>query len=266
MSSLRSLVLTGMIGDWTDNLTRRTGVPPGSIFVTMTSTLLPPSYPLRPVNGGPLPLAQPKHGYWVYEPKLNGWRAWVHPATRRMFNRENEPLSITGNFAPVLDRLQAHAPHLPDWIDVEALSRRVPVGKGSLIILDTPLPQNYDSRQQLLYNVFIGKRGIAIPWAHEQLPPPENELLLFGYTYADAALQADQIRRGLFDTPRDAGQAIDPDLFPTAAWSRLQAVNKALGCELFEGLVAKRMDSLYPLQLRSPTIEFPFWMKHRWAF
>jgi hypothetical protein len=22
----------------------------------------------------------------------------------------------------------------------------------------------------------------------------------------------------------------------------------------------------YPLQLRSPEVEFPFWMKHRWAF
>jgi hypothetical protein len=227
------------------------------------NSVTPPGYPLRPVNGGPLPQAQPKHGLWDYGPKLNGWRAWVHPATRRMFNRENEPLSITKNFAPVLDRLQAHAPHLPDWIDVEALSRRVPVGKGSLIILDTPLPQNYDSRQQLLYNVFIGKRGIAILWAHEQLPPPENELLLFGYTYADAATQEAQLR-GL--NPQPSTLNLDPDLFPTAAWSRLQAVNKALGCELFEGLVAKRMDSLYPLQLRSPTIEFPFWMKHRWAF
>jgi hypothetical protein len=237
----------------------------------MTSTLLPPSYPLRPVNGGPLPLAQPKHGHWVYEPKLNGWRAWVHPATRRMFNRENQPLSITDNFAPVLDRLQAHASHLPDWLDTEALSRRVPVGKGSLIILDTlgsagVPPAIYESRQEVLYNILINERGITIPWAHEQFAPPSNELLMFAYTYADAALQADQIRRGLFDTPRDAGQAIDLDLFPTAAWSRLQAVNKALGCELFEGLVAKRIDSLYPLQLRSPTIEFPFWMKHRWAF
>jgi len=235
------------------------------------SPSFPPSFPLRPVNGGPLHHAQPKHGLWDYGPKLNGWRAWVHPATRRMFNRENEPLSITENFAPVLDRLQTHASHLPDWLDVEALSRRVPVGKGSLIILDTPgsagvPPAIYEARQEVLYNILVNERGIAIPWAHEQFAPPSNELLMFAVTYADAALQADQIRRGLFDTPRDAGQAIDPNLFPTAAWSRLQAVNKALGCELFEGLVAKRIDSLYPLQLRSPTIEFPFWMKHRWAF
>jgi hypothetical protein len=34
----------------------------------------------------------------------------------------------------------------------------------------------------------------------------------------------------------------------------------------FEGLVAKRVDSIYPTRLRSPEIELPFWMKHRWAF
>ena len=38
------------------------------------------------------------------------------------------------------------------------------------------------------------------------------------------------------------------------------------GATYYEGIVAKRADSRYPLQLRSPSIEFPFWMKHRWQF
>ena len=43
-------------------------------------------------------------------------------------------------------------------------------------------------------------------------------------------------------------------------------LNRALGCEFWEGLVAKRNDSIYPRQRRSAELDFPFWMKHRWAF
>ena len=49
-------------------------------------------------------------------------------------------------------------------------------------------------------------------------------------------------------------------------WKRLKAANKAYGCELFEGLVAKRRDSRYPIQLRRADDEFAGWMKHRWSF
>ena len=69
--------------------------------------ITPPCYPARPVNGGPLPKAQPKHGDWVWEPKVNGWRAWEHAPTGAMFNRENKPLSIAAEFAPVCARIQA---------------------------------------------------------------------------------------------------------------------------------------------------------------
>ncbi len=226
------------------------------------SSISPPSFPLRPVNGGPLPKAQPKHGRWRYEPKLNGWRAWVHAPTGRMFNRQNEPLSITHEFMPVLQRLKARfaAGRMPAWFDCEALSRRVPVGKGSLVILDfaydfIDLP--FDTRMGDLCGLLVDSSHgpVAQPWAFEQFAPPENELLLFAYSFEDEATQR-----------ADGATVIDPELFPEAAWERLQNVNRELKCELFEGLVAKRADSLYPLQLRSPDVEFPFWMKHRWAF
>ena len=48
----------------------------------------PLCYPARPVNGGPLPKALPKSGDWTLEGKYNGWRAWGHNPTRRMFNRK----------------------------------------------------------------------------------------------------------------------------------------------------------------------------------
>jgi len=46
-------------------------------------------------------------------------------------------------------------------------------------------------------------------------------------------------------------------------YQRLRDANRALGCEFFEGVVMKRGGSIYPVQLRSATEEFPGWVKHR---
>jgi hypothetical protein len=55
----------------------------------------------------------------------------------------------------------------------------------------------------------------------------------------------------------EAGQA-----FPL--WHRLQHDNRVwFGCDFYEGLVGKRADSLYPVQLVSPEQTTPHWIKHR---
>jgi len=46
----------------------------------------------------------------------------------------------------------------------------------------------------------------------------------------------------------------------------LQKAKAVLGCEFNEGVVAKRADSLHPIQLLAPDKEFTFWTKHRWKF
>jgi hypothetical protein len=226
----------------------------------------PPGYPARPINGGPLAHALPKAGHWVYEPKVNGWRAWVHVPTGAMFNRRNEPMSIANEFKPVLSKLRDWHEGLSDggfkhgnarweWLDTEAFERRHPLGRGSLIILDAPLcPGPYWGRQNFIHTALV-ESGVATNWAHEQFAPPTDSLLSFAYIYEDEANQG-----------RGGAKVIDPALYPEAAWKRLQAVNKVHGCELFEGLVAKRIDSPYPLQKLSADREFSGWMKHRWAF
>jgi len=187
--------------------------------------------------------APAKRGRWSYEPKLNGWRSLIHCPSRSMWNRHGKPLSIAKCFQPVLDALAASG---ITWLDAEALERRVPVGKGSLIILDLPdHPGTYDERQQAIYDQLISP-GHAESWGHEQFAPPPASLLHFAYTYSDS----------------DS----DEDLRPGAAWQRLQEINRTLGCELFEGLVAKRADSHYPIQLHSPDTTTPLWVKHRWHF
>ena len=51
-----------------------------------------------------------------------------------------------------------------------------------------------------------------------------------------------------------------------ATYARLRDDNRDLGCEFYAGVVAKRADSLYPLQACSPEKETALWMKHRWKF
>ena len=199
----------------------------------MNTPIVPPFYPARPVNGGPLDKALPKSGEWTHDGKYNGWRAWVHNPTGLMFNRKLEPLSISHEFKPALTILH----QLPwEWSDVEALERRHKIGQGSLILLDSPMEGIFDRRRMFL-------RAAAIDLG---IPEHTNPALPLGNH---------QVYLPLWDDG-------DPLLF----YQSLQAANRKLGCEFWEGVVAKRNDSLYPRQRRSAELEFPFWMKHRWAF
>jgi hypothetical protein len=191
-----------------------------------------PTYPARPINGGPWPQARRFHkpGEWRYEPKFNGWRALLHVPTDRMFNREGRQLSIAREFAAAIAALRTH--NIADWLDVEALERRHKLCQGCLIVLDVPVPMlTYVQRRELLNSVpqLEGFENIQEP--HQVFRP-----------ISFAAEEADH------------------------AWDQLQVRNRSLGCEFYEGLVAKRADSTYPVQLRSPDTEFPGWVKHRWAF
>jgi len=48
-----------------------------------------------------------------------------------------------------------------------------------------------------------------------------------------------------------------------ASYQSLKAANKSLHCEFFEGVVMKKADSAYPVQLRNSTEEYRGWSKHR---
>jgi len=195
----------------------------------------PPTYPARPVNGGHLAHAERKHGDWIYEPKYNGWRALIHVRTGTMFNRQGKPLSIEAEFTLALCELQK-SPF--EWLDCECLERRHNIGRGTLIVLDTPQAGSFKERRGWLEQFFKPELGPELMQCQNQkvyLPPQIEE--------ADAP----------------------------AAWQILQKRNEQMGCtktanHFYEGLVAKRADSHYPIQLRSPDTEFPFWMKHRWDY
>lgn len=213
---------------------------------TSPPAVLPLTFPARPTNGGPLEKALPKSGRWLYEPKYNGWRTLIHVPAGAMFNRHLARLSIANEFAPALHRLQRTG---LVWIDCEALERRHNFARGTLIVLDVltrkadagrsseqlhPLP--LAARQSILYQDLV-TTGIAE--AHNQLDCPQPD-----HVYVPPAYE-------------------EPEL--SELWSQLKAFSRKFK-GFYEGVVAKRADSIYPVQLRSSSLEFPFWKKHRWAF
>ncbi|MDE2104496.1 MAG: hypothetical protein KGL39_45090 [Patescibacteria group bacterium] len=216
-------------------------------------SVAPPFYPARPINGGPLDKALPKANGpggapWYYEPKYNGWRALVHVPTGAMFNRKLEPLSIAAEFKPALDQLRCTLDaDAFQWADCEALERRHGIGRGTLIVLDV-IPES--GRGQGISGLDCG-------------------LAVSGYAERKLWLTPVLPTLGHFEKPPPDSLFVSPHFAAEEAldlWHDLAQSNRDWRCEFYEGLVAKRADSPYPRQRRSPDVEFPFWMKHRWAF
>jgi hypothetical protein len=197
------------------------------------------TYPARPIQGGRLELAPPKRGLWYAEPKLNGWRALIHTPTGTMWNRHGALLTIADCFRPALGVLAKLAGRGLVWADCEALERRHNLGRGTLVVLDV-VPESgtpsYEQRRAMLETiiptdaVFSGDASRPVPCGVAVLTPTMR-----AESHADAL----------------------------AFYNRLRAANRALRCDFFEGVVMKRADSIYPVQLRSASEEFRGFVKHR---
>jgi hypothetical protein len=204
-------------------------------MTTTIPTIRPPTFPARPINGGPLNENTPtKHGTWQYEPKYNGWRTLVHVPSGTMFNRHGARLSIAGEFKVALEKLKRTK---LAWLDCEALERRHNIGRGSLIILDTPEKQSYRERRSLLEFATL---FADIPFYKDLHQPLPNDTAALTMSYSPGG--------------------------ELQLWDILQQCNRSLGVPFYEGLVFKELNSTYPIQLRSDKEEFHFWVKHRWAF
>ena len=205
-----------------------------------SSTVVGPcTYPARPLNGGPLERALPKPGQWHYEPKYNGWRALVHAPTGTMFNRYGQRLSIQQEFSAALALLRdlrlSNGTRVVEWFDGEALERRHGLGRGTLMVFDYIGSGKGEP-------CLLRKQRLAESLAvHEYAVPPQPDRV-----YSVASITPDELDVLEF-------------------YRRLKQLNAQWGCPFYEGVVAKRSDSLYPVQLRSATLEFAGWMKHRWA-
>ena len=194
------------------------------------------SYPARPIQGGRLDRAPKKIGLWYAEPKYNGWRALVHCPSGTMWNRHGGRLSIAGEFDAALDQLMSFSSAGLIWADCEAMERRHNVGRRLLIVLDW-IP---DSELP----TYVERRAFI-----EQLLPLERMSLGEGTMPEDSVLLAPSIAE-------TNGQALQ-------LYRSLQAINRSVLADVFEGVVMKRAVSAYPVQLRSPDEKCRFWQKHR---
>src|SRR6266404_5776072 len=116
----------------------------------------------------------------------------------------------------------------------KALERRHNIGRGSLIILDAVVPTLIASeRHQSLVNE-AGRCG----WEHFCLGqrPEENRVYL--------------CQQVAMSDASPSGKNLLTDW-----WGCMQVQNKQWNADFYEGLVAKRADALYPIQLRSPKAE-----------
>jgi len=150
-----------------------------------------------------------------------------------MFNRRGELLSIAEEFQPALDQMRVVLDATAfKWADCEALERRHGIGRGCLVVLDvvpgpTYADASYTERRRWLEVVLQ---------PHDLTPSTPNAIPLL---------------------------SLPPQVFPSD-WERLQAINQRLGCEFYEGMVAKRADSPYNIQLVSPDQTISAWVKYRW--
>ena len=214
---------------------------------TETNSITLPTYPARPMNGGPLPSAPPKlGGRWWYEPKYNGWRVLVHTPSGTCFNRHGQRLSIEKEFFSALSQLQANCPF--EWLDCEGLERRHGIGRGTLIVLDTL------DRDRGLYSE---RKSALDAWGpHRDRPCTIPVLAGPREHYAPERPEPDSIYRA----PR-----WEVDFATDGMWPWMQAINQRWACDFYEGLVAKRADSPYPRQLTDSSRHTSDWVKHRFV-
>lgn len=193
-------------------------------------------FPMRPVDGGPLPKSPKKLFHCSYEAKINGRRVMLQPETKQAWNRHGQK-SDASLTREQWESLQSAARDMGEsfgfdpkelWFDAEAIHNRLPEGQGSIILIDVLTDEGYELRRQMLEHRY--------PILNESVRLVEDEIYLAqSFT---------------------ATESID-------AWSKLQERNKQLGYELFEGFVAKRCDSLY-IPIKSADSKSSSWIKHRW--
>jgi len=153
-----------------------------------------------------------------------------------MFNRHGQRLSNQPEFAAALSTLQTlrliRVAGAVEWFDCEALERRHALGRGTLLVFDYIGSEPFVRRKQRLADVLA---------AHDYAVPPRPDCA--------------------YSVTAPAPGELDPLEF----YGRLKQLNRQWDCPFYEGVVAKRADSFYPVQLRSANLEFAGWMKHRWT-
>ncbi len=202
-------------------------------------------YPPAPYDGGRLEFAPEKIGEWIWQPKVDDRRVVIHVPSQTIWNNEGK-LSI-GNtqkhkFQVALDELkriwEEHANvggYMSEWIDAGLMEYRHDMMRGCIIVFDLIVGQyTFQERRRIL------EKMLTI------LRPDISTLLKGNFTIEDEAFL---IHQWVVDDPLELKKF-------------LQEENEKIGKKFYEGLVAKKLNSLYHfgLSFKDKTTD---WIKHR---
>jgi len=204
-----------------------------------------PSFPAYPTNGGRMEAAPKKIGEWVYQSKIDDWHGIVHVPTSLIWNQDGKPSSIAEKFVAALAILKSKR-FAFEWLDVGLMNNRHDMMRGCILVFDyiptAGCNHPFSERRKLLE-------------LHFEILPFATELLNCG---GGRVMEPVHDRVFLINqlAPRSDQEVL-------ALYKLLQAQNRIIGKKFYEGLVAKRIDKPYPLQLRKPKEPTPWMMKHR---
>lgn len=198
-------------------------------------------FPPAALNGGPLDTAPPKVGEWVWQPKVDDWRAVIHTPTMTVWNQYGKLSSITDKFSVALNwlrNIQSEETQY-EWLDVGMMENRHDLMRGCIIVFDLIVAgQEFWLRRERLEAMF------------PVLPVVSHLLAKHGGQVRDAVYLISQW---------EVSEAL---VEPIDIYQHLQAENERIGHKFYEGLVAKKADSLYAFG-RAPKQTIPTWIKHR---
>lgn len=194
-------------------------------------------YPPAALNGGPLDTAPDKVGTWVWQPKVDDWRAVIHCPSRTVWNQYGQlsSFSDTDKFEAALDRLMSTS-FAAEWLDVGMMNNRHQLMRGCIIVFDLI---EKDAEQWARY--------ARLKATFDMLPlDMAQHLGASGGCIVDRVFLINEFR---YKSPKEV-------------YAFLQAQNRQIGHKFFEGLVAKKRDSLYLFGTK-PKQDCVEWIKHR---
>ncbi len=195
----------------------------------MPTTLI--TFPMRPKSGADFCTSNMQtDARFVAEPKINGIRFVANLETKESWNRHNEPLTDSAKFLPALTELAAILlPFGITWVDCESWGR-------------------YEGQTCMLFVI-------------DMIFPASNPLAGRTYRERRAVLEA---ALPVWDGLTFPSVVLMPSGESTRMWNRMLELRQVPGNEkLVEGIVLKRVDSLYETQRVSATRENLKWTKFR---
>jgi hypothetical protein len=138
-------------------------------------------------------------------------------------------MSIEDEFSDALAVLWEQAPSDMEWLDCEMMGRRHAIDKGKIIVLDVIQPKaTYLERRSIITDI-----GLPINGADDKC----KATVTCTFVCCEETIMQH--------------------------WQHLQNDNAVLGCDYYEGLVGKRIDSEYEFQNVSPSKTTASWVKYR---